>query len=237
MLLRDFSDLIIYFQDAASSLPHSFYVCYQNHEELLKQPEINNLKNLLGIHSLFTNKQTHSNKGYAISNQNEPRKEGDYLITNQRNVGIGVYVADCLPVILHDPINQAIGVCHAGWAGSLSGVIKNAINDMQQNYGTQSKDLKVFFGPSAKPCCYEVKSDFLDKLSHLAFVDQVITTKNNQLRFNLPLCNKLLLNQIGLNMGAIDDSSNICTICNVNLVSYRRDGTNSNRALAVVALK
>ena len=84
---------------------------------------------------LFFLKQTHSNDVYILKNTiKKPldlfRYEGDAIITQEKNIGIGVVTADCLPIILHDKKNNVIAVIHSGWRGLVKKIITATITKM-----------------------------------------------------------------------------------------------------------
>jgi YfiH family protein len=162
--------------------------------------------------------------------------EGDFLITNKPGVAIGVLTADCLPVILHDKKNHACSVVHAGWRGSVAGICVKAIEAMQKNFGTDPRDLVVYFGPAAGKCCYEVRKDFYEKVSD-RHADKIIAAKNGRLFFDNFRLNELQLIEIGILERNFIKHYNLCTICGGLHHSYRRDQDNSKRQATVVVLE
>jgi len=131
-----------------------------------------NIKKNLNIASLKINsqknkiilpKQIHSNRFYLIEKKlYKKRIECDALITNKKNILIGVLTADCAPIFIFDPIKTIISVVHAGWKGAYKGIIKNVITFLKKN-GSNVKDLVVVIGPCISQKNYEIKEDFLDR--------------------------------------------------------------------------
>ncbi|WP_395753403.1 polyphenol oxidase family protein [Prosthecobacter sp.] len=80
----------------------------------------------------------------------------DGIISNVPGLVIGIYVADCCAVYLADPRTGAFGIVHSGKKGSESGITKNAIEKMQQHFGTEPADLCVQLSPCIRPPAYEV---------------------------------------------------------------------------------
>ena len=80
----------------------------------------------------------------------------DGLITLVKNLPLVLFVADCVPVFIADPISGSVGLVHAGREGTLNGIAALAIQRMKQIAGAQTAAFHVFLGPSAGPCCYEV---------------------------------------------------------------------------------
>ena len=184
-------------------------------------------------------KQIHSNKGFIIpddintDNWQQFNKPGDYLITNQPNVVLGITTADCLPIIVVDTKKKVIANIHAGWRGSVLKITEHALNAMSTQFGSTITDLEVFFGPSAKLCCYSVGTELILKVTEFGFGSQSLTTRNGQTYFDLPGFNQLMLIQAGLNPEQINTTFNTCTMCNPTLCSYRRDKGRERQITAV----
>jgi len=180
--------------------------------------------------------QVHGNMGLAITKENlgqyQPclTYDSDYLITNLSQIGIGVLTADCLPIILVDTKNDSIGVVHAGWRGTVERIILNTITHMNQIFKTTPQDLRIFFGPCALSCCYEISEPFINQLPAWA----TAALKNNC--FNLTLCNELLLKELGITHKQIDKSYNECTICNDRFCSYRKKPGDYTRQMSIIWL-
>ena len=90
--------------------------------------KLTNLTRNSQIHSDIVNKIDESNIGQRI--------DGDALITNVKEVPLLILTADCVPVVMIDPVNKAIGVAHAGWRGTYDKIAKNTIEAMIKNYNT-----------------------------------------------------------------------------------------------------
>ena len=90
----------------------------------------------------------------------------DGLITNKKNVFLGVVTADCLPVIFYDKKSEMVGIAHAGYKGILKAIVKNMVLSFEK-LGSNTKDIKVAIGPSIGVCCYDVSIErikMFDKL-------------------------------------------------------------------------
>ena len=130
---------------------------------------INNLKiacNKIGANykKLVLLNQTHSNKFYFIKkNYNFKKKiKADALITNTKNIAIGVVTADCVPILIYDKNKKIISAIHAGWKGAYKGIINNTLNFFIKN-GSNPKNLIAVIGPCISEKNYEVKKDFKNK--------------------------------------------------------------------------
>ena len=82
--------------------------------------------------------------------------ETDALITNLTDVPLLLFYADCVPVLLADPVTGAIGLAHAGWRGTAAQIVKKTVQAMTEAFGVRPADLLAAIGPSIGSCCYEV---------------------------------------------------------------------------------
>jgi len=85
----------------------------------------------------------------------------DALISNYPGVCISVLSADCVPILLYDPVKKAVGAVHAGWRGTVGKLLEKTIQAMMDNFGTNPSDLIVGIGPSIYPQAYEVGEEVI----------------------------------------------------------------------------
>lgn len=83
----------------------------------------------------------------------------DALLCNTKGVFICVQMADCVPILLYDPVKLVAGAVHAGWRSTLKFIAPAAIEQMTKTFGCNSSDIIAGIGPSIGPCCYEVGED------------------------------------------------------------------------------
>ena len=108
--------------------------------------------------------QIHSNKFYYLNKKSRFKRnkfKGDAIITNQKNIPIGVLTADCVPILIYDQKKNMVSAIHAGWKGAYNDIIKNVIKFML-NKGCKSKTITAAIGPCISIKNYEVKKDFID---------------------------------------------------------------------------
>jgi len=131
----------------------------------------------------------------------------DGLITNQRGVCLGIYVADCCAVFLVDPVRRVIGLVHSGKKGTELGVVANAIQTMASRFGSHASDLVVQLGPCIRPPHYEID-----------FAAEIV----RQCR--------------ALGVMSVHDAG-VCTACDLKrYYSYRAEKGRTGRMLAFLAL-
>ena len=88
--------------------------------------------------------------------------EADALFTDQQQVGKLLGFADCVPVLLFDPIHRALAVVHAGWRGTVALIAQQTLLTMQRVFGSEPERCFAAVGPSIGPCCYEVDAPVID---------------------------------------------------------------------------
>lgn len=150
----------------------------------------------------------------------------DALVTDQPGVLLTIRTADCVPVLIHDPVRRVVAAVHAGWRGALGGIIPKTIAVMGQRFGSKPASLRVGIGPAAGACCYEVDEPVLSRLRETSTAWPRLVRETQ--------AGKALLDLRGLVQsqtqaaGVRDDavySVGLCTICQPNLFhSYRREG-------------
>lgn len=159
----------------------------------------------------------------------------DGLVTNQRGIPLMLRFADCVPILLYDPVHHAIGVAHAGWRGTVAKVLTNTVRTMQTNFDTQPADLIACIGPSIGPCCYEIGADVAARVER-AFGESssLLLHRNGSLHLDLWQANAVQLRALGV---AHVHISEICTADHTDdMYSWRREQANTGRFAALIAL-
>ena len=172
------------------------------------------IRNAIGIGDwpLFTAEQIHGNNIAVIDSFSHgpmgrefPACDG--ILTNQRGIALGIYVADCCAVYLVDPKTSAIGLVHSGRKGTELGVVTNAVRQMIDRFGSDPANMVVQLSPCIRPPHYEVD-----------FAVEIIRQ-----------CRALGVKQI--------HDSSICTACDLDqYYSYRAEKGKTGRMLAVIGL-
>jgi YfiH family protein len=159
--------------------------------------------------------------------------QGDAIITNKTGVALGILTADCVPVMLFDPTNEAIANIHSGWRGTSSNIIKKTIKQMQKEYNTDPADLIVALGASIRGCCYEVGNEVAKEFLNYP---EALQKRGDKFLLDVALICKKELLELGVEEANISISSD-CTSCQNNrFFSYRKDKT-SGRFISLIALK
>jgi YfiH family protein len=196
--------------------------------------------------TLVTVRQVHGNRVLVIDKETEvssllhkgERPEADAILTNKKGLAIGVLTADCVPVILVDPVKEVVGIVHAGWRGTVAEICGKAVTNMRDHFGSHTEDISAAIGPSIGPCCYEVGEEVAANFLTGSFQEKVVVTNRAGGRGKLDLrkANRLLLLESGVEEGNISVSP-LCTSCNTDLFfSYRREGAPTGRQLSFVVM-
>jgi len=185
------------------------------------------------IETIVTIRQVHGRRVIVVT----PRylrdtkiTEADGVITDISDCALTVRTADCLSMFIFDPKHKAIGLVHAGWRGTKKEIIPHAIRLMKEKFDSQPKDLKVAFGPSIRACCYQVGDEFKK------YFPQETVQRNTGLYFDLPLANRNQLLRFGVHRKNIFDCE-LCTCCDKQFFSYRREGEKTGRMISLLMLK
>jgi len=193
-----------------------------------------NAEQLLFLH------QTHGVDGGMIK-ENEVsssffQESGDFLMTQKKNCGIGVVTADCLPIIMYDSVNHASSIIHAGWKGLVNDIFQIALESMVVNFASLKKNITIYLGPSAGPCCYEVKDDFINKFKKYPNYEKCFIKKNNKTFFDSRIFIIVIARSLGIEQEKIYTTYNVCTICDLSFCSYRREKDKALRQVTIISL-
>lgn len=184
----------------------------------------------LGIHlaQLAIPGQVHGTNVQHVEGPGE-YPETDALISSGRGLFLCVSVADCVPVLLFDPLHNAVAAVHAGWRGTASAITLAAVEAMRAEFGTIPSGLIASIGPSASDCCYRVGADVSSR-----FPPFFVREEKGESFVDLKGVNRSQLLESGLQPGNIELSP-YCTISDSPLFhSYRRDGAKSGRMMGVI---
>jgi hypothetical protein len=149
-----------------------------------------------------------------------------------------VLTADCVPIVIYDPIKHVAGVVHAGRIGTQKHILTNTIETFSREYTSNPKDLIVGMGPAIRGCCYDVDEScarpfIRESSSHLGFVNR---TGQNKFFLDLPKINRIEACEAGVPIGNIF-SDGPCTSCENHLwYSYRKEGK-TGRLMTMVMLQ
>lgn len=143
--------------------------------------------------------------------------------------------ADCVPVLLFDPIRRVVGLAHAGWRGTVQRIAIKAVETMAAAYGSHAEDVRAVVGPSIGPCCFQVGDEVLEafRCAHAAHDADVVDMERGHV--NLWRANALQLAGCGVKEIAVAE---LCTSCHVDrFYSHRRENGNTGRFAVAIGLR
>jgi YfiH family protein len=179
-------------------------------------------------------RQVHGDKIIIVDEEFSPGgqalEEADGLMTKVPQQPLAIRTADCLSVFMYDTRQKCIGLIHAGWKGVQINITGKAVVLMEKQWKSDPKDIKVAFGPSIHPCCNEVGKEFYEY-----FPGKVIL-RDGRDYLDLPQIARRQLTDLGVQDENILDCG-ICTYCDENYFSYRREGESAGRMILLMMLK
>jgi hypothetical protein len=209
------------------------------------------LSDALGLNNLVFTKQVHENtvKVVTASDTHElftaVPYNADGLVTNEPNVTLVIFTADCIPILLHDPIKGAIGAVHAGWRGTVADIAGEGVRKMQSEFGSDPRDIRAAIGPGIGRCCFETGKDVPAEVFSVLFAtggtgrpdDYLDTLGNEKFKVDLKEVNRILLTRAGVLPENIDVSDE-CTKClHEKYWSHRHTGGKRGSQASVIMLK
>ncbi len=167
------------------------------------------------------------------------RQAGDALVTNVQGYALSVFTADCLPILLFDPIQQVIGIIHAGWRGTAKRISQKTIEKMQEVFHSRSENIQAALGPCIRACCYQVDDPVKETFDENGLPWESVATplQNGKWLLDLQQANGYLLEGVGLRKEKIC-RLDFCTFCQSGqFFSYRREQQTQGRQMNFIALK
>ena len=160
----------------------------------------------------------------------------DALITDLPEVCIGVSTADCIPILLYDSIHRSMAAVHAGWRGTAKRILQKTVEEMGRAYQTRPETLRAVIGPGISLTHFEVGDEVYQAFAQAGFAMEQIARRQEKWHLDLPLCNQLQLQELGLELANIQNTA-ICTYANYHeYFSARRLGTASGRIFTGIKL-
>ena len=153
-----------------------------------------------------------------------PYTDVDGLVTNEPGVVLSTFFADCVPLYFVDPVHRAIGMSHSGWRGTVGRMGARTLEKMQEEFGTEAKDVFAAVGPSICQACYEVSRDVAEEFQKefKGHESEILIDKGKD-KFLLDLwkCNEIVMLEAGILKEHLA-VTNICTCCNPTLLFSHR---------------
>lgn len=162
----------------------------------------------------------------------------DALITAEPGLPIGVFYADCTPILFLDPVKRVVAAVHSGWRGTYARIGRKTVQMMRRSFGCCPENILAAFGPSIKKCHFEVGSDVFVQFCEGFGTRNLHTSKavGDKFYVDTDLLNRQQLLEEGLREENIS-FCNLCTFCHHDrFFSHRADGGRTGRMCAVIKL-
>ena len=161
----------------------------------------------------------------------------DALTTDQARVSLLLRYADCVPVLIYDPVHRAVALVHSGWRGTVLGAPRAGVESLVREFGSRPEDLVAAIGPSIGPCCYEVGHEVVNAIQE-AFPDSdaLLSSRTHGRRhLNLWAANWRWLSGCGVERIEV---SELCTACHTeDFYSHRAEKGKTGHFAAVMSLR
>jgi polyphenol oxidase len=156
----------------------------------------------------------------------------DAMITNTKNIFLAVSVADCTPILIYDTKNKVVAAIHAGWRGTVAGIVSNALDAMKTNFNSSGNDCFAFIGACIGYDAFEVG----EEVAHAFAPEFKKTGSNGKYLVDLKGTNKAQLQNFGIPSSNIEISG-LCTVQNNDtLFSHRHEKGVTGRMMAVIGM-
>jgi YfiH family protein len=162
----------------------------------------------------------------------------DGLVTRLPGLALVVSTADCVPILVHDPVRQAVAAVHAGWRGTAARIAAEALSAMGAAFGTLPGDCLAAVGPSIRACCYEVDAPVAEAMAQAipGWEGQAEAARPGHWRIDLAGLNRLVLERAGVKPERIEVLQ-ACTACRTDLFfSHRAERGRAGRMMSCIML-
>jgi len=212
---------------------------------------------------IVTIRQIHSDLIHCVTELPQEPLVGDGLITCVPGILLAIQTADCLPIVLVDTNQRAVGVFHAGWRGTVQRIVEKGVGEMRRRFGTLPKNIKAAIGPGIHGCCYDVGPELRQQFeSQFAYATDLFREikESDPVREKYPLLfltarapghgelpTKIFLDLVEANRRQLMSAgvlpknisaSTLCTACRPDLLfSYRAEKEVTGRTMGVAGIR
>jgi len=193
------------------------------------------------VSSLHRARCNHTTNVFVVGeSKTSANPTGDYdaVITNVPGTWAGAFHADCCPVLIADPVRTSCAAIHSGREGTKGKIVKNAVNKMIAEYGSDPKDLRVCIGPTIRGCCYKLTPEIVEKFcAEFSDTTGFVFPDPEQPRLDIVPAVIATLVEVGVPLANIDKSCAFCTACDPErFFSYRRDKTGFGNHMSFIGI-
>ena len=188
-----------------------------------------------GLDKIQTVNQVHGDSMLYVKEYIQTKPQCDSIYTQTGSLGMGVYTADCVPIIYYIPEKNLVGAIHSGWRGTLNRIVYKTFEHIKGEFKLDNSDVYVSLGPSIEGDCYEIGEDVANMFMK-EFPDHqeyLSCSENNRFKLDLEVANIKQLEDSGIKK---IETIKFCTYCDSTLPSYRREGNSAGRILSFIGL-
>ncbi len=196
------------------------------------------LTSVYQVHGNAVYRASHHDAGRGADPDSTQPTHADALICDTPGVVLMTVHADCMPILLCDPVRRAVASIHAGWRSTVLDIAGETVRAMGREFGSDPADLLAFLAPAIGVCCYEVGDDVADAWRERAGAGAglALVEYGERWRFDLEVANRYLLAESGVRRDRIE-AAGICTKCNGDRwFSHRGQGATTGRYAAMIGL-
>lgn len=175
-------------------------------------------------HSAVVHKVTAADRGAGSTQYETGIPVADALYTRESDIVLGTFVADCIPVVLWDPVQQIIGVVHSGWQGTVKEIVRVMIQTLVRNEQCDPSTLQLWLGPSLSERRFEVDRDVYEQFFDLPYARPFIRWNEQTNKWHIDT--KAVVREQALQEGVLRKHLSIdatCTFDAIDGFSYRED--------------
>ncbi len=165
-----------------------------------------------------------------------PPIKADGILTNNPGVTLVMRFADCVPILLYDPVCRVVGLVHAGWMGTVRQAAGAAVSAMGQRFGSLPQNILAAVGPSIAAHHYPVGPEVVEQVSSVFGREAggLLRSQDGAVQFDLWAANRLVLEKSGVQHIEV---AGICTACHLeDWYSHRAEHGKTGRFGALIGL-
>jgi YfiH family protein len=163
--------------------------------------------------------------------------EGDAMVTNRPRLFVAIKTADCIPILLVDPVHRAVAAVHAGWRGTAGNIVRSTIDTMVSEFHTKPAEVWAAIGPGIGKCCYQVSGSVAKQFA--AWMPEHTEAADGTM-LHLKEVNRIQMLEAGVGAAQIESAEDPewCTRCQPVLFhSFRREGERAGRMYSAIRIR
>lgn len=212
-------------------LVHGFGDKFWSLQDFGRHPQLRKFK------AIFL-RQIHSDILHVVDRIPEDKLSGDALLTDKPGFLLVVKTADCLPVLIADPVKMVVAAVHCGWKSTSQRLVQKVIQELVEHFQCEANSLLVALGPCIGENCYEVGAVVKREFEATGLEEDVFFPHPlhvGKYYLDLRKANMHQLKERGVlesNIAMVD----LCSHCEAGLFSYRRSPQTEGRMLSFIGL-